>query len=87
MSPNQMDNDKDMGKSKKTQNKFTVIDTKTGKKPNFKKINFKESWATGFVWQDIRGFAITESGELILTDYCGHIASCPEGRFKIKWVP
>lgn len=77
---------------------FTVIDTKTGKYPDMKEIVL-EDWARRLmverktktkdmyslsVYFDIKGFAITEDGSLILADKCGNFAHCPLGRFKIK---
>ena len=59
---------------------FTVIDNKTGKKPNFENI-CHEKWTRHLLKDDIDQFAVTEDGHLILMDDCGNFAYCPDGRF------
>ncbi len=63
---------------------FRVIDTLTGKPPDLKHIALTEAWAYGLIYCDMEGFVIEEDGGLILTDECGNLAYCPEGRFRIK---
>jgi hypothetical protein len=63
--------------------KFTVIDTKTGERPNMVKIALKEEWAKHLIYCDIEGFYLGEDGGLILLDDCCNAAFCPPGRFKI----
>ena len=59
---------------------FTVIDNKTGKKPNFENI-CHEKWTRHLLKDDIDQFAVTEDGHLILMDDCGNLVYCPDGRF------
>lgn len=66
---------------------FDVVDTKTGKYPDWERIARKESWAKGLVCCDIDGSAIREDGSLILLDECGNCASCPPDRFEIRRRP
>lgn len=66
---------------------FDVVDTKTGKYPDWERIARKESWAKGLVYCDIDGIAIREDGSLILLDECGNCASCPPDRFEIRRRP
>jgi hypothetical protein len=63
---------------------FTVIDAKTGKKPDECEIALHEEWADGLMWSDMEGFAIQQDGVLVLTDECGNFRYCPEGRFTVK---
>ena len=44
---------------------FTVIDNKTGKKPNLENI-YHEKWTRHLLKDDIDQFAVTEDGHLIL---------------------
>lgn len=62
---------------------FGVIDPQTGGYPDTEKIALTEDWAKHLIYCDINSFAITEDGHLLLTDDCGNIAYCPEGRFKV----
>ena len=52
---------------------FTVIDNKTGKKPNFENI-CHEKWTRHLLKDDIDQFAVTEDGHLIMMDDCGNFA-------------
>ena len=63
--------------------KFIVIDNKTGKEADVEKIALKEDWAKSLIYCDMEGFAITEEGDLILLDECGHYEFCDSKRFKI----
>ena len=62
---------------------FKVIDTKTGCEADTYKIALKEQWANHLVYCDIEGFAITETGCLMLLDECGNAAYCPDDRFEV----
>jgi len=62
---------------------FTVIDNKTGKYPDCRKIAMEEKWAEGLAYCAIEGFAITETGDLYLLDERGDMAYCPEDRFTV----
>lgn len=62
---------------------FRVIDKKTGKEPDLRKIALRENWAKHLIYCDMEGFAITEDGALILLDECGGMAYCPDGRFEV----
>lgn len=64
--------------------KFDVVDTTTGKYPNWERIAREESWAKGLVYCDMDGIAIREDGSLILLDECGNCVSCPPDRFEIR---
>lgn len=64
---------------------FTITDTLTGEYPDVGLIAKTEEWAKGLIWTDVEGFALTESGSLILLDECGNFVYCPSDRFKIKW--
>lgn len=64
---------------------FTVIDKKTGKYPDTRKIALREKWAHGLVYCDIEGFALQEDGTLILLDECGNVAYCPPDRFEVRF--
>ena len=66
---------------------FDVVDTKTGKYPDWERIARKESWAKGLVYCDMDGIAIREDGSLILLDECGNCVSCPPDRFEIRRRP
>lgn len=61
---------------------FVVIDEKTGKEADVGKIA-KEDWASNLIRHDIEGFAIMESGNLVLLDECGKWAYCPPDRFDV----
>ena len=56
---------------------FDVVDTTTGKYPDWERIAREESWAKGLVYCDMDGIAIREDGSLILLDECGNCVSCP----------
>lgn len=43
----------------------------------------ENEWASHLMYCDISEFAITESGDLVLTDDCGNVAYCPKGILKI----
>ena len=66
---------------------FDVVDTKTGKYPDWERIAREESWAKGLVYCDMDGIAIREDGSLILLDECGNCVSCPPDRFEIRRPP
>ena len=66
---------------------FDVVDTTTGKYPDWERIVREESWAKGFVYCDMDGIAIREDGSLILLDECGNCVSCPPDRFEIRRRP
>ena len=63
---------------------FSVIDTKTGKTPDYEKIALTEEWASGLMYSDINGFAVDEDGHLLLTDECGGYSFCPTDRFLLS---
>lgn len=63
---------------------FSIIDTQTNTSAELEKIALKEEWAKDLMYCDMEGFAITESGDLILLDECGKYAYCPTGRFSIE---
>ena len=67
------------------QKKFSVIDNETGKEADTYEIALNEEWAKHLMYCDMDYFAIMEDGMLILTDECGRIAYCPEGRFTVRW--
>ena len=62
---------------------FSVIDNKTGKYPDLQEIALKEGWAFSLKYCDMEGFAITESGSIILLDECGEYSYCPSDRFTV----
>jgi hypothetical protein len=64
---------------------FNVIDTKTGKYPDLRKIALEEDWAKGLMYCDMQGFAIEEDGYLLLMDECGNMAYCPPDRFTLTF--
>ena len=66
---------------------FDVVDTTTGKYPDWERIARGESWAKGLVYCDMDGIAIREDGSLILLDECGNCVSCPPDRFEIRFRP
>ena len=66
---------------------FDVVDTTTGKYPDWERIAREESWAKGLVYCDMDGIAIREDGSLILLDECGNCVSCPPDRFEIRRRP
>ena len=66
---------------------FDVVDTTTGKYPDWERIAREESWAKGLVYCDMDGIAIREDGYLILLDECGNCVSCPPDRFEIRRRP
>lgn len=66
---------------------FDVVDTTTGKYPDWERIAREESWAKGLVYCDMDGIAIREDGSLILLDECGNCVSCPSDRFEIRRRP
>ena len=66
---------------------FDVVDTTTGKYPDWERIGREESWAKGLVYCDMDGIAIREDGSLILLDECGNCVSCPPDRFEIRRRP
>ena len=63
--------------------RFTVIDNKTGKEADVEKIALEEKWAYSLIYCDMEGFAITENGDLVLLDECGHYEFCDSKRFKV----
>ena len=66
---------------------FDVVDTTTGKYPDWERIAREEAWAKGLVYCDMDGIAIREDGSLILLDECGSCVSCPPDRFEIRRQP
>ena len=66
---------------------FDVVDTTTGKYPDWERIAREESWAKGLVYCDMDGIAIREDGYLVLLDECGNCVSCPSDRFEIRRHP
>ena len=64
---------------------FKVIDNKTGGEPNLEDIVLNEEWAysSNLIHCDMEGFAITDSGDLIMLDECGNYEFCPQGRFTL----
>ena len=66
---------------------FDVVDTTTGKYPDWERIAREESWAKGLVYCDMDGIAIREDGSLILLDECGNCVACPPDRFEIRRCP
>lgn len=63
--------------------KFKVIDNKTGKEADTWNIALHEEWAQGLVYCDMEGFLISEDGQLMLADECGHVVYCDSERFKV----
>ena len=66
---------------------FDVVDTTTGKYPDWERIAREESWAKGLIYCDMDGIAIREDGTLILLDEYGNYVSCPLDRFEIRRRP
>lgn len=66
---------------------FDVVDTTTGKYPDWERITIEEPWANRLVDCDMDGIAIREDGSLILLDECGNCVSCPPDRFEIRRPP
>ena len=62
--------------------KFRVIDNKTGKEADPCKIA-REEWVRNLIRLDIEGFALLESGSLVLLDECGNFEYCPSDRFTV----
>lgn len=76
--------------------KFRVIDKKTDKEADTWNIALHEEWAQGLIYCDMEGFVITENGDLMLADECGHVVYCDPERFKVvfeddrphgEWIP
>ena len=65
---------------------FFVLDVKTGQAPDLESIALHEEWAKGLIYCDMEGFALSETGDLLLLDECGAYRYCPEGRFTVVWV-
>lgn len=63
--------------------KFCVIDNKTGKEANVDEIVNNEEWADRLIYCDMEGFALLESGSLVLLDECGNFEYCPSDRFTV----
>lgn len=63
--------------------KFEVIDPETGRYPDMDDVVLEE-WAHGLMHCDLDGFAMTESGGLLLLDDCGNYAFCPYRRFDVR---
>lgn len=70
----------------KDETRFIVIDRETGTVADPTGIAIREPWAKGLVHSDIEGFAITQSGLLILCDETGKFAYCPEDRFTVVFI-
>lgn len=66
---------------------FDVVDTTTGKYPDWERITIEEPWANRLVDCDMDGIAIREDGSLILLDEYGNCVSCPPYRFEIRRPP
>lgn len=66
---------------------FDVVDKKTGEYPDLEEISKTESWAKSFCYDDFDLFAVTELGELIITDDRGRITYVPPGRFEFVFKP
>lgn len=66
---------------------FDVVDTTTGKYPDWERITIEEPWANRLVDCDMDGIAIREDGTLLLLDECGKFRYCPIGRFEIRRPP
>ena len=67
-------------------NRFTVIDTQTGKAPDLECIPYQELWCKGLSSSvEVEGFAVCENGRLVLMDECGNYVECPAGRFELRW--
>ena len=66
---------------------FDVVDTTTGKYPDWERITIEEPWANRLVDCDMDGIAIREDGSLILLDEYGKCVSCPPYRFEIRRPP
>lgn len=64
---------------------FFVIDPQTHKEANPVAISKSEPWAKELTC-NIDGFALTESGHLVLFDNCGHLVYVPDGRFEVRQV-
>ena len=60
--------------------KFKVFDNKTGKEADTWNIALNEEWAQSLIYCDMEGFAITEDGNLVLMDECGHVVYCDTER-------
>lgn len=65
--------------------KFTVIDTKTGKEADEYNIALHEDWAKHLCYCDMEGWAIENDGTLLLVDECGRFAYADRERFKVVW--
>lgn len=63
--------------------RFRVVDNKTGKEADTWNIALHEEWAQGLVYCDMEGFLISEDGQLMLADECGHVVYCDSERFKV----
>lgn len=66
---------------------FDVVDTTTGKYPDWERITIEEPWANRLVDCDMDGIAIREDGSLILLDEYGNCVSCTPDRFEIRRPP
>lgn len=64
--------------------RLTVRDNKTGVYPDVEEIVLKEDWAKNMIYRESDTFALTENGNLILLDECGHYAVCPRDRFSVS---
>lgn len=64
---------------------FKVIDIVTGEEANPVRIAKTEEWAQDLEWCHIEGFAMTESGSLIIIEEGGSYIHCPDGRFEVEW--
>ncbi len=67
--------------------KFHVVDLQTGREPELwriaREMALDDDWVCRLILTDIEGFAVTESGHLILLDECGNYCVCPKGRFRV----
>lgn len=64
--------------------KFAIIDTKTGEEARWGDY-VNEEWFDGLAEYDMEGFAVTENGDVVLLDECGHFRYCPPGCFAVVW--
>lgn len=64
---------------------FRVIDNIYGGEADSYEIVVNEEWAKDLMYCDMEGFAVLESGALILADECERFEYCPKERFTIEW--
>ena len=64
---------------------FTVIDRQTGEVADMEEIALHEEWANRLCYCDMEGWALTDSGSLLLVDECGNFEYASRERFEVKW--